>query len=541
MYVKLTLMVLYILYNTFSISAQTVYTRQDSLRGYLSPLRSCMDIHFYDLSLRIDPIEKSLKGHNQIHYTATETHDKIQLDLFSNLILDSVLWKGSVLNVEREGHHFFVNYPYQLIKGEAVSLSVFYHGQPLNAKKAPWDGGWVFKEDSLHRPWIGVACEGIGASLWWPLKDHLSDEPDSMRMTYRVPDPLTAIGNGLLEKTEHHSDATSSYTWRVAYPINSYNVTCNIAHYTHITDTLQQQTGVLPLDYYVLDYNQKKATEHFKQVKPMLRAYEHYYSSYPFIKDGFALVETPYWGMEHQSCIAYGNNYTNYVGDFDYIIIHESAHEWWGNLISTQDHAELWIHESFTTYTENLLLEYYYGYDASVQYLMFQRQRIKNADPIIGPLDVNFQDWKGSDMYYKGAWILHTLRNTIQNDSIWFGLLKSMIQHFGYKTIQTNDLINYVNTYTGNDFRPFFQQYLYQASPPLLQYSIQKKGKLMVVRYQWVNTHSNFTIPLYLVDSHTWVRPSTNQQEITVPFVPKKRRLLWDTKSHYFQTREVSY
>jgi aminopeptidase N len=503
----------------FPSFSQNIYTRQDTLRGSLSPYRTCFDVTYYNLSLNINIADKSLQGSNDIHLKVLSNTSQIQLDLFSNLIIDSIFLDKTQLSYEREGNAFFIFFPNELIKGESYIIRVFYEGNPVIAKKAPWDGGWVFSQDSLKRPWIGVACEGIGASLWWPMKDHLSDEPDSMRLHYTVPSYLTAVGNGILESTILNlPDNTTTYNWKVSYPINSYNVTCNIAHYTHIHDThVQANKDTLAIDYYVLDYNRQKAINHFKQVHPMLDCYEKYFGPYPFFKDGYAMVETPYWGMEHQSAIAYGNDYTNKIIDFDYIIIHESAHEWWGNNISVSDHAEMWIHESFTTYTENLLVEYSYGYDMSIRYLNLNKPLIKNESPIVGPLGVNFEGWGDSDMYYKGAWILHTFRSVLKNDSLWFSILENMQQDLALQTVNTETIIEYINKAAHVDYTWFFKQYLYEAKPPILEYQIEKKKKNIRVYYKWLNTEEDFkmAIPLKLSSKEVrYITPTLQTQSI---------------------------
>jgi aminopeptidase N len=484
----------------FSSYSQKTYTHQDTLRGSLSTSRTCFDVTYYDLSLNINIPNKSIQGSNDIFFKTLANTSQIQLDLFDNLIIDSIFLSKIKLTYKREGNAFFVFFPNELIKGESYIIRIFYEGNPIIAKKAPWDGGWVFTQDSLKRPWVGVACEGIGASLWWPMKDHLSDEPDSMRMHYTVPSALTAVGNGTLESTTvNHT--TKTYNWKVNYPINSYNVTCNIANYVDIKDFhVQNNKDTLAIDYYVLDYNKQKALNHFKQVHPMLNCYEYYFGPYPFFKDGYAMVETPYWGMEHQGAIAYGNDYTNKIVDFDYIIIHESAHEWWGNNISVSDHAEMWIHESFTTYAENLLVEYFYGYDMSIRYLNLNKPLIKNESPIIGPLGVNYEGWADSDMYYKGAWILHTFRNVLKNDSLWFSVLKGMQHDLSLQTVHTEDIIAYINNATNADYTWFFKQYLYNAKPPILEYYTEKNRKNIRVYYKWINTQVDFkmAIPLRL-------------------------------------------
>ena len=504
-----------------SVAQSTTFNRFDSLRGALDINRTCFDVHYYDLSVKIDVAQKRLQGVNNIYFKTTAPTSTIQLDLYNNLIIDSVCYNNIKLSFKRDSNSFFVYFP-SILSGNAFgNIRVYYEGNPTIAKKAPWDGGWVFTKDSLNRPWAAVACEGIGASLWWPLKDHLSDEPDSMRMHFTVPQGLMAIGNGVLESTDTKAGLTT-YNWKVNYPINSYNVTCNIANYIHLTDYhVQLNKDTLAIDYYVLDYNQPKAWNHFKQVHPMLNCYEHYFGPYPFFRDGYALVETPYWGMEHQGAIAYGNDYTNKIIDFDYIIIHESGHEWWGNNVSTKDHAEMWIHESFTTYTENLLVEYFYGYDMSVRYLNLNKQLIKNEESIIGPLDVNYEGWQGSDMYYKGAWILHTFRNVLHNDSLWFSILKNIQTDFALQTIDTKTLLAYINAKAGRDYTWFFEQYLYHAKPPILDFYTEKIKKNMRVYYKWNNTRSDFSmsIPVNNVNSSlSYITPTSDYKFIDVKF-----------------------
>jgi aminopeptidase N len=499
--------------------SQQLPNRYDSLRGSLNTERACFDVTYYDLALSIDIHNQRLQGINDVYFNVLKNTNTIQLDLFNNLIIDSIYFNNTYTSFKRDSNAFFITFPTPLIEGNKYKVSIYYEGNPIIAKKAPWDGGWVFSKDSLNRPWVGVACEGIGASLWWPMKDHLSDEPDSMRMHYTVPSSLMAIGNGVLESTTLKKN-TTTYNWKVNYPINSYNVTCNIATYVHLHDThIQDNKDTLAIDYYVLDYNEQRATEHFKQVHPMLRCYEKYFGPYPFFKDGYAMVETPYWGMEHQGAIAYGNDYTNKIIDFDYIIIHESAHEWWGNNISVKDHAEMWIHESFTTYAENLLVEYIYGFDMSIRYLNLNKPYIKNVSPIVGPLDINYEGWGDSDMYYKGAWILHTFRTILNNDSLWFSILKEMQTDFALKTVSTTDIIQYINTKTGRDYSWFFNQYLFHAKPPILEFYYEKNKKNMRVFYRWTNTAENFSMEIPMQTNSgvkTFITPTLEMQYIDV-------------------------
>jgi aminopeptidase N len=517
------------------------YTHQDTLRGGLPFERSCYDVTYYNLDLLINIENQSIKGYNEIYFNVLAATSKIQLDLFKNLIIDSISSGNKAIPFKRDGNAFFLFFEHPLQRDSSYQIKIYYEGNPIIAKKAPWDGGWVFSKDSLNRPWVAVACEGIGASLWWPLKDHLSDEPDSMRIHYTVPKEFTAVGNGTLESTSL-SGSTKTYHWKVNYPINSYNVTCNVAHYAHIEDShIQKNLDTLKIDYYVLDYNKAKAQKHFKQVHPMLTCYETYFGPYPFFKDGYAMVETPYWGMEHQGAIAYGNDYSNKIIDFDYIIIHESAHEWWGNNVSAKDHAEMWIHESFTTYSENLLVEYIYGYDMSIRYLNLNKSLIKNNEPIVGPLGVNYEGWEDSDMYYKGAWILHTFRSVLNNDSLWFSILKGLQHDMALKTVTTADIIQYINKKTNQDFTNFFIQYLYSAKPPILEFYLEKHKKKFYLNYRWSNTDKNFKMPIPLnlnISKRIFIEPSNTYKtlKLTKKELPNK---LFVQDFNYYLLHEV--
>jgi aminopeptidase N len=485
------------------LSAQTpiaVYDRYDSLRGALNPLRKCYDVSYYNLNLQINPADSSVRGFNDIYFSGITSSEKIQVDLFSIWKIDSITQDHVSLSFQRDSDFVFVKLNAALQQGDRKKISVYYHGKPIVAKKAPWDGGFVWSKDSLGNYWTGVACEGMGASSWWPCKDHLSDEPDSMDMSFDVPSSYTAVSNGRLIKRTELPNHFTRFQWHVSYPINSYNVTVNIAKYAFFKETHQQKNGtLLDLQYYVLSYNLEKAKKHFQQVHKMLDMYEKLFCPYPFPRDSYKMVETPYWGMEHQSAISYGNDYKNDVIDWDYIIIHESAHEWWGNNVSCKDHAELWIHETFATYTEVLLMEETYNYETAVKYLFYQWPRIENKDPIIGPLDVNYQGWTGSDMYYKGAWAMHTLRHYINNDKLWYGLFPAIQKKFALQTITSEDLIAFISTYFNQDLHWFFKQYFYKKDIPVLETEWFIKKKKAIVKYKWINCDSDFKLPVYFL------------------------------------------
>ena len=477
------------------------FSRYDSLRGALNRYRTCYDVHFYDLSVKVFPDEQRISGSNTIHFHAKQRFDTLQVDLFANMGIDSITFHGEKLTYHRDSHFVFVTFPKPVQKGASDKFTVHYHGKPTVAKKPPWDGGFDWDTDKKGRHHIGVACEGIGASLWWPNKDHLTEEPDSMAITGVVPSSLMLVSNGDLRGKTQRSGGFQAYHWFVEYPVNNYNVTLNIAHYEHFQRTYQSPYTdyTLPLDYYVLDYNLDTAKKHFQQVPGILRCFERYFGPYPFPKDGYALVETPYWGMEHQGAIAYGNHYRNRPMGFDYIILHETGHEWWGNSISTHDHGAMWIHESFTTYMEALYVECRFDYQEAVTYLKQQRQEIRNNHPIMGPLQVNYTSWPASDMYYKGSWMLHTLRNSINNDSLWFAVLEGMADSFRHEVVNSQDIISYINDRTPRDYKPFFRQYLRHTQPPVFEYRIvqsKNQGNQQKVQYRWQVGVANYAMPL---------------------------------------------
>lgn len=515
----------------FSVTnAQQSFTRADSLRGGLRPERTNYDVSYYDLELEVDPEKQFIKGSVQINMTqlVPQSKQRIQLDLFQNLLVKSVYdGSGLALPFEREGNVIWIEREVEVMPGDKFEINVDYEGSPTAAKKAPWDGGFDWKKDEKGNPWIGVAVEGTGASLWWPNKDHLADEPDSMRISITVPNGLVAISNGNLE-SEEPLDGKTKYNWKVSYPINNYNVSINIGKYVHFSDSYAGSEGPYELDYYVLDYNLEKAKVHFKQVKPMFDCYEKFLGPYPFPKDGFALVETPYLGMEHQSAIAYGNKYrTGYLGSdqstlglkFDYIIIHETGHEYWGNSVSMQDIADMWIHEGFCTYSEALYVECMHGADTALKYANGWKFRVSNDGPVIGNYGVNNEG--SGDMYYKGALLLHTMRWLVNDDTKWFALLKSIQRDFRSKTTNTEELVAYINEKLGKNYTPIFNQYLRKKLPPRLVYSIDQKGKNLELTIKWDGVDADFELPLVVTKGKGEMEPIMITAQEQVIMLPK--------------------
>lgn len=460
--------------------AQNSFNRADSLRGGLSACRMSYDVGFYDLEVNFETLSGLRDANGKLVYPIQgrvgfqvrhlSAERCLQVDLQPHLRIDSVIHQGKKLNFTSDGSAHFVQWPENPAVGSVSDFRVYYSGQLLIAKKAPWDGGFVFEKDSTGKPWVGVACEGLGASSWWPCKDHLSDEPDSMRMTYHIPTGLgvRVVGNGkMIQKSTKNGKDT--YVFFVRNKINNYNVTVNIADYETVIDTVETaQSGVQTMTFEVLRGNAAKAKWHFEQARSMHRCFEQVFGTYAFWKDGYKVVETPYWGMEHQSAIAYGNGFKNNRWGFDFILVHESGHEWWGNSVSVADHADMWIHEGFTTYSETLLMECNEGLSNAESYLRSQRSLITNRNPMAGPVGVNYHQ-KDNDVYYKGAWMIHSLRKSLYNDDLFFELLRMCYRQFYLKEIGTPQMIDFWCQQLGENYRPFFETYLYQAAIPVLK------------------------------------------------------------------------
>ncbi len=521
------LSILLLIHSSFVFSQN--YTRQDSLRGNLTPIRTCFDVTYYHLQLSVKPENKHIEGFSDIHFKVKSNFTKIQIDLFENMNISAIKFEGENLNFNREFNAVFIHFNRMIQKGEQSHIQVYFNGNPREAVNPPWDGGFSWKKDENGKDWIGVSCQGLGASSWWPNKDHQSDEPDSMLISCQVPAPLKCIANGnlrfhdLRKSTMHYN----TFHWFVSYPINNYNITLNIGDYTSFSDKYISGDDTLALDYYVLPYNKGKAEEHFKQVKPMMECFERYFGKYPFWKDGYALVETPYLGMEHQSAIAYGNDYLpGYHGnkrfiaglDFDFIIVHESGHEWWGNAITTNDIADMWVHEGFCTYSEVLYVECIYGYDTMLKYVKNQKRVVRNDKPVIGPYHVNKEG--SGDMYQKASLMLHTLRTLIDNDPLWFEIIKEISTNFKYQTIDGQDIIDYINQRSGKDFTSFFNQYLKNKDIPEFQYRLIKSGREIALMYRW-EAVEDFEMPI-LINSgnkNSWVFPVNQWKEVSLGVV----------------------
>lgn len=498
------LLTLFIGLLTFPLHAQLLQertpTRADSLRGGLRPERTNYDVLKYDLSVEVIPEKKYIQGKNTIDFKVVKNLQRIQLDLFENMKIDSILFQNQALDYKREYNAVFIDFPEELQKGEQHSIDFYYSGNPIIAENPPWDGGFIFTKDENGKDWISVAVQGTGASLWYPNKDHPSDEPEEAEIHVTTPKGLMDVSNGRLTDKKVLPDGRTTWSWKVTYPINNYNLILNIGDYVHFSDRFED----IDLDFYALPHHLEKAKKQFAEAKDMLACFSEKFGEYPFKRDGYKLVETPYLGMEHQSAVGYGNGFKmGYAGmdisgsgvgmKFDFIIIHESAHEWFGNSITASDAADMWIQEAFTSYAEAVYVECRWGKEDAVKYITgFRNTKIANKNPIIGNYGVN-QSGSG-DMYYKGSNFLHTLRTIVDNDKKWWKILKGFYQTHSYQIINASDVYDYFNTATGRDLTPIFDQYLRYSALPEFQIK-QENGKLS---YRWATDVDDFEMPIQI-------------------------------------------
>ena len=476
-------------------------SERNRLLGALLPERTCYDVLHYIINVDIDIDKKYIKGFVDIKSRATTDFSKLQFDLARKMKLNRVEYLDKKLNTSRNKDAVFVEFPF-IKKDEYFTFRVYYEGKPLQAKNPPWDGGFVWEKDKKGRPFISVACEGEGANIWWPLKDHIADEPDEgATMTFTVPKELYCVSNGrLLEVLDSPNKTKRIFTWTVNNPINNYNISFQLGHYITIKDTIVRDRGIDTLIYYVLDYHEEIGKNHFKQSKDIIRFFEKYFGEFQWWDDGYKLVEVSYLGMEHQSAVTYGNNWNNwggerswtnkYYGIVDGLLFHETAHEWWGNSITAIDPAHMWIQEGFAVYSEALYIEHKLGYNVMIDFLLKKRSGIKNSLPIIGPINENY--WAFGDSYNKGAWVLHTLRNAINNDDLWFSTLKKFAVDNAKGHVSTETFLNYIIRATGKNYQLVFYQYFYDHRPPTFEY--HQEGQKFY--YRWSNVISGFTMPV---------------------------------------------
>ena len=521
--------ILFFLLNTYVQSRAQKYSAQDTLRGSITPERIWWDLVYYDLDVTVQPKVKSIRGTNTIHYKVVSPNNIMQIDLQPPMKLIKAVQDEVELSINQNGNAHFIQLEKKQNRKKIEQIVLHFEGQPKEAINAPWDGGFSWKKDYNDNDFIATSCQGIGASVWWPNKDHMYDEVDSLQMKITVPKHLKAVGNGRLRAVTKN-EKTDSYTWFVSNPINNYGVNINIGDYVDFSETYNGEKGNLDMHYFVLKDNLNKAKKQFLDAPKMMKAFEYWFGPYPFYEDSYKLVEVPYLGMEHQSSVTYGNQYKNgYLGrdlsgtgwglKFDFIIIHESGHEWFANNITNKDIADMWIHEGFTAYSENLFLDYYYGKEASSEYVIGTRKRIRNDRPIIGNYNVNAEG--SSDMYYKGANMIHMLRQFTKNDEKWRGILRKMNAKFHHQTVTTQQIESFLSDEIDLDLHSFFNQYLRDVRIPTLEYKIDKN----ILHYRWTNVVEGFEMPIeyesnkqwqWLYPTVSWQTKAINSSTITV-------------------------
>jgi len=505
---------------------KTTYTHADTLRGSITPERAWWNVLRYDISVTPDYNKKFIKGANAIRFEVLQSGQTLQIDLQEPMNIVSIQWHKTSLPFKREGNAFHVQFPKPLQKGDREVIWVNFEGYPRVAVRPPWDGGWIFTKDKQGRPWMSVACQGLGASVWYPCKDHQSDEPDSgASLNITVPDTLVAVGNGRLKDKISNNNGTTTYSWAVVNPINNYDIIPYIGKYVNWQETYAGEKGKLDCNYWVLDYNLAKAKPQFKQADTMLHCFEYWLGPYPFYEDGYKLIEAPHLGMEHQSAVAYGNRFANgYLGrdlsgsgwglKWDFIIVHESGHEWFGNNITTNDLADMWVHEGFTNYSETLYTTCQYGVEAGNDYCIGTRMNIRNDKPIIGTYGVNAEG--SGDMYYKGGNMLHMIRQIV-GDSLYRKIARGLGADYYHKTVDSRQVEAYFSRYAHKDLSKIFDQYLRTIKIPVLEYRADGKG----LAYRWTNCIKGFDMPIKVsvgaaAQAKTrWVQPTENWQSLS--------------------------
>jgi aminopeptidase N len=509
-------------------SKPPVYTHADTLRGSITPERAWWDVTFYDLGVRVYPRDSSIAGIVGITYRVSGPAKEMQIDLQQPLTLDSLVQDGDRVAVREDGDAYFATLVAPQRVGARKLITAYYHGHPRSAKNPPWDGGFIWRTDSLGRRWVATAVQGLGASAWWPNKDTQADEPDSQRVRISVPDPMLDVSNGRLRRTTHNADGTATYEWFIANPINNYDVSVNAGGYAHFSQIYHGERGPLTLDFWPLSYHLDTAKVQFQQAVPMLACFEHWFGPYPWYKDGYKLVEAPHLGMEHQSAVAYGNHYANgYLGRdlshtglglaWDFIIVHESAHEWWGNSLTSKDLADMWIHESFANYAEGLFEECQQGNAAGARYIIGTRKNVRNDTPIIPAYGVNAEG--SGDMYYKGGNMLHTIRQIVNDDAKWRGILRGLQATFRHQTVTGKQIEDYMSRHAGVDLSRVFAQYLTTTKIPVFEY--RRTGDALA--YHWADAVPGFDMPVRVMlrpGAYTLLHPTAAWQRVATRLAP---------------------
>jgi aminopeptidase N len=508
-------------------------TKANILRGEYGRYRANSDLTYYHLDIRVDPEKKHISGKNTIRFKMLKDDNRIQLDLHGALAVDKIMYGVLKLKYERDSGAVFVDFPETLKAGSDVSIDFYYSGTPNQGGRF---GGFVFGKDPKGRHWIYTSCEGQGASIWWPNKDQWKDKVDSMDISVAVPNDLVDVSNGKFMGKKDLGDGYTQWNWHVSYPINNYCVSLNIGKYVQWSDNYKD----VPMDFFALPEDLDKAKKTFAQAKGMLEAYEKFFGEYPFKKDGYKLIQVPYSGMEHQSAVTYGNGFKNgYLGRdwtgvgisprFDFIIIHESGHEYFGNSVSAADRSDMWIHEGWTTYLEALYVEYHWGKADAIRYVNGYQKKVANKAPIVVKRGVNASP--SQDQYFKGALFLNTLRHVVDDDKQWFKLLYDFYQHFKYQAIMTEDVVEYFNKHTGKNLTPIFDQYLRHAAIPVLELKFDNdKGE---VAYRWKADEKAFAMPVRVGTPDNWqlITPTTTWQ--TMKTALKRENFRVATEQYY--------
>ena len=442
--------------------------------GPLSESQAKYDVIYYGINLEVMSEDQAIAGYVDIKLKSlTDNLNKIELDLIDNFdVLGLTDPDNHGLNFDHGGDKLMVNLVKPAGKDELIDLRIKYEGQPVEALMPPWIGGFNWSKDSTGADWIGLSCQGEGAKIWIPCKDHPSDEPDSVALSITIPKPYYCAANGVLREITEPKEGFQTYHWITHYPINNYDINISIGKYKVLQKYYYLENGdSMPVIFYHLAQSEAGAEKHLDMAIDMLKTYRKYYGEYPFAKEKFAIVETKYLGMEHQTINAYGNHYKYRKingKDWDDLMVHEMGHEWWGNKVTANDWADLWIHEGICTFGEALYLREKGGEKAYHDHLQMIKKRISNKTPIIPKRNANSHEVYTGDIYSKGAWLMNSLRY-ILGDSAFFAALKDFATNPQYtyqNRVVTDNFIDLIKRHSQSDFSAYIADYLYTTNIP---------------------------------------------------------------------------
>jgi len=484
--------------------------------GKLKPEQAIMDIRHYTIALAVDIPNKSINGYTTIDLNLSQAAPSLLFDLLNDYEIQKI-WVNNKVTPFTFANNLIVINPAAPVPAGKVSVKVQYSGKPHVALRPPWEDGFTWATDSLKHPFIAITAEGGGGKIYFPCKDHPSDEPnEGVDMIITVPQDLVVAGPGLLVKVTKQK-GTATYHWKTSYSINNYSIIFNVGDYEVVSREYTSVSGnKIPMQFYVLKYHASHAAHHLEILEDIAHVKEKYFGEYPWAKEKIGIVETPHLGMEHQSMNAYGNNfrYTKTGGkDFDWLMNHEFGHEWWGNKVTAKDWTDYWIHEGIGSFGDNLYLEDKEGKDAYIKAFKNSVYSFSNTLPVVQGPDMDEESAYIDDIYGKGAFIMHTLRYLI-GDSIFFPALKDLATNPQYtydNLVNTDDVEKLFSKAANMNLKPFFDFYLRTAQKLEIHVTGAPGGQ-----YKISLTNIDMSLPVDIVTDKGVQRVMLSKKPITI-------------------------